>query len=783
MIQYTKRKFISGLGPPNAKIAIFGEAPGEEEEKYGKPFIGKAGRLLTNVLSEMGLPRSTIYIDNVIPIRPPDNQLSRLPELGYSKESFYPGARKRLKEINPDVAILLGNEPLMCFLQLDNITKRRGSVYEWEGIKIVPSLHPSGILRSNKRSDLYLLEFDLRKAKGLVGSGKVWKDRAYIIDPTYDTVMEHLTRLKEAQFLSVDIETVRYNTIDCIGFSDSDDLIISVPFLTRKGPRWMPEEEKLIWEAVMEVMAAPSLKIIQNAMYELFFFYFYGIPVTNLWMDTMLAFHCIYPELKKALWSIQSLYTNEPYHKDEGREADTDEDRWVYNCKDVGVTFECAMGLLEDLRASKLDHFFFHHIMREVKPYMAMSTRGIRIDVQKWEELRRLTKEELIVCQHELDEKVGAPLNVKSFKQMKEYFYIEKGLTPITKKKKITLSEDALWQLYAKYPNEGALTDVIHVRNRRTFIELFLNKEWDQDGRLRSGYNVAGTVTGRSSSSECPFGTGLNIQQTPRPGEEPERIWKHFREVFVADPGMIFVACDLAQAEARVVAWICNDEVEKGMYARGESVHVRNASICTNQPVEDCRKGTEAYNLGKASKHAYNYNIGPVQLFREIVKNYGRAERPLPERFSIASCKQILSRFDEYSPLIKEIFHRYIIGEIKKSRVLYSPFGRRRLMMGGGIEYSWTDELFRSGHATVPQSTVVDIIHRAMYSIYPELPDYFYLVFQAHDGYGIQCPNNEVAIEEAKRLMRKWTEIDILINGDVMRIPVEFKVGKNLGEV
>ena len=104
-------------------------------------------------------------------------------------------------------------------------------------------------------------------------------------------------------------------------------------------------------------------------------------------------------------------------------------------------------------------------------------------------------------------------------------------------------------------------------------------------------------------------------------------------------------------------------------------------------------------------------------------------------------------------------------------------------MMGGGIEYSWTDELFRSGHATVPQATVVDIVHRAMYSILPELPNDFYLVFQAHDGYGVQCPDNEVAIEEAKRLMKKWTEVDILINGDVMRIPVEFKVGKNLGVV
>lgn len=775
MIECTKRKFVQGIGPMDAKIAIFGEAPGEDEERFGKPFVGKAGRLLTNILTETGLPRTTVRIDNVVTVRPPGNKLDRLPEIGYTKEEFYPGARQRLKEINPDVAILLGNEPLQCFLQLDNITKRRGSVYEWEGIKMIPSLHPSGILRGAYQG-VYLLEHDIRKAKGLVGVDKIYKDRTYIIDPTFDKVMEELTRLESAQFLSVDIETVRYNTIDCIGFSDSDDYVVCVPLLTRKGPRWSIQEEKLVWEQINKVMMAPSLKIIQNAMYELFFFHFYGIPMKNLWMDTMLAFHCIYPEFRKALWMIQSLYTNEPYHKDEGREADTDEDRWIYNCKDVAVTFECAMGLLDDLRASKLDHFFFNHTMKEIKPYLSMSTRGIKVDVQRFEELRRLTTTELAECQTELDQKVGAPLNVKSFKQMKEYFYIKKGLTPITKKGKATLSEDALWQLLAKNPTLEELIDVIKVRNRRTFLELFLSKEMDADGRMRSGYNVAGTVTGRSSSSECSFGTGLNIQQTPRPGGEPDRIWKHFREVFVADEGKVFVAGDLAQAEARVVAWMCGDDTEKGMYARGESVHIRNAMICTDQPIEECGKDTEAYNLGKLSKHGYGYDMGPVQLFREVIKNYGRAERPLPKGFNSTTCKRILERFDERTPLVKEIFHTYIRGEIKRCRALYNPFGRRRLMM-----QQWGDILFRSGYATIPQATVVDIIHRAMYHIYPELPNGCDLVAQVHDSLIVQCSPEQV--EEIKALMRKWMEVDILINGDVMRIPVEFKVGVNLGEV
>ena len=75
----------------------------------------------------------------------------------------------------------------------------------------------------------------------------------------------------------------------------------------------------------------------------------------------------------------------------------------------------------------------------------------------------------------------------------------------------------------------------------------------------------------------------------------------------------------------------------------------------------------------------------------------------------------------------------------------------------------------------------MDIIHRAMYHILPELPNDCDLVAQVHDSLIIQCFKEQV--EEVKKLMRKWMEVDILINGDVMRIPVEFKVGVNLGEV
>ncbi len=782
----TGKPIVPGEGPPDADIMIFGEAPGEEEERYSRPFIGPSGQLLMRLLNSCGLPRETLRIDNIVPIRPPNNDLKRLSDYGLSTETFYKSAHKKVLDAKPKVVLLLGNVPLDCFIGGGNITKRRGSVYMWNGIPMVPSLHPAGILRKNHQGG-YLLKFDIGKAKLIAGGMNPVKEREYIIDPDMPTIVDRMTYLIEkAQFLTTDIETRMYSFIDCIGFTDSDDWAICIPFHAAGRPRWSQSEELYIRQMINKLMRNKALKIMHNAMYELFWFYFYGIPCNNLWMDTMLAMHTIHPEFKKALWSAQSLYSNEPYHKDEGRDSDNDRDRWVYNCKDVAVTHEISKPLLEDLMATKLDHFFFNHVMREVKPYLAMSVKGIKVDQKRWGELYTQVDKERKDYQEELDIAIGHPLNVKSFKQMKTHFYDKLNLKPILKKGKPTLDEKALWELSLRHPGVGTLQRVVTVRNRRTFIELFLNSRWDSDGRLRYSFNPAGTVTGRSSASACPFGTGLNPQQTPRPGGKPDRAWKHFREVFVPDgPDWCFLSGDLAQAEARDVTFLCGDEIEKGMYERGESVHIRSAMICTGEPKELCVKGTDNYNFGKAAKHGYAYGEGPITLYRQMLQTYGRAEQTLPDGFNSSMCGKILKLFDEGAPLIKKVFHAYVEEELRRSRTLYNPFGRRRVFTG-----IWGSSLFRSGYSTIPQSTVVDIIHRAMFHIHDLLEELVKegvlehgtkFVLQVHDSLIVHCLKSQV--DRLKDIMKEWMEVPIKINGDIMVIPVEFSEGVNLGEV
>ena len=150
---------VKPTGPKNAKIVIIGEAPGPEEIRTGIPFTGTSGELLNQCLISSGLVREELYLTNVVKVRPPDNKLDRLGELGHTVEEFYPILYKELREVKPNVIIALGATPLLALTGQTSITKYRGSVMEWEGIKVIPAIHPAACLRQWQW--VYLLQFDL----------------------------------------------------------------------------------------------------------------------------------------------------------------------------------------------------------------------------------------------------------------------------------------------------------------------------------------------------------------------------------------------------------------------------------------------------------------------------------------------------------------------------------------------------------------------------------------------------------------------------------------------
>jgi len=141
----TRNKFVFGDGNPQARIVFVGEAPGHDEDMTGVPFVGRAGQLLNEMLSEVGLDRTQVYICNTLKCRPPNN---RDPE-PEEKATCRPYLRTQLSLISPDIIVCLGKHAANELLGTDDAMKNlRGRVIPWEGMKLLVTYHPAYYLRN-----------------------------------------------------------------------------------------------------------------------------------------------------------------------------------------------------------------------------------------------------------------------------------------------------------------------------------------------------------------------------------------------------------------------------------------------------------------------------------------------------------------------------------------------------------------------------------------------------------------------------------------------------------
>ncbi len=141
----TRHKFVFGEGAPDAGLVFVGEAPGQEEDIQGKPFVGAAGQLLTKIIEAIRLKRSEVYICNILKCRPPGNR-NPLPE---EIRLCEPYLRTQLEIIKPRVICALGTFAAQTLLQTSvPISKLRGRIHYYQNIKLVPTYHPAALLRN-----------------------------------------------------------------------------------------------------------------------------------------------------------------------------------------------------------------------------------------------------------------------------------------------------------------------------------------------------------------------------------------------------------------------------------------------------------------------------------------------------------------------------------------------------------------------------------------------------------------------------------------------------------
>jgi DNA polymerase I-like protein with 3'-5' exonuclease and polymerase domains len=406
------------------------------------------------------------------------------------------------------------------------------------GTKCIAAMHPANFLRGQWK---WLPVFKYIDAPRWIKEGEssemILPKRDAITGPSFNMVMEYLEWLSSIDGpIAVDIEGWEF--IDCIGLGARVDEAMCIPFWRGGSPYWTLTEEAVILKRLAILLQSAKL-IAQNAGYEFLHFWQYGIYPSQLYLDTMTAHHCLYPDFGgvddewagrkrdidnpgHGLAFINSQYTRTPFYKDDGRRWEPshgDHAFWRYNCLDVMVTYDAAIQMEAELRTNGLWDFYREYYIEPFWIALRMEWDGIKIDVDKREAAGVELVERSNRLQCSIDSTLGYHLNINSPKQMKQLLYEEKGYQVRTnpKTKKATADKVAL-AYFAHKKGDDLLEQILELRKIQDVMSDVINQKLDDENRIHTHYKLGGTNGARWSSTKSILGNGTNLQNVPRAG-------------------------------------------------------------------------------------------------------------------------------------------------------------------------------------------------------------------------------------------------------------------------
>jgi len=692
----------------------------------------------------------------------------------WTSENFLQYQEDLLKEIStvqPTVIMTIGESPLYALTGRTNIAKRRGSPYILEGsdIVIIPTITPS--VQVPKYLDRYIILNDVRKVEGFMrGTRTIPERKIKIITDIHDARL-YLKEYSKLPIMGFDIETsIATKGFLSIAFAKTPTESFVIPLVWDKGNFWTLQEEMEIIRLIGDIIENPEIKKVgQNTFFDAYYLAFKHHMLGRNFEDTLVMQGTLYHEFPKGLDYLASAYTNEPYYKDDGKEAfksqRSDEKFWRYNAKDAMVTLEVYYELHRQLTALGNINTYLAQ-MELFEPMLYASLRGFRLNHDGMEELSYEYGKRLDETQRKVNTQVGRPLNPNSPKQLKEYFYGELGYKPYVFKGKVTTDVNAMIRLSRK-PNEVAKL-ILEYRKYRKLKSTYLDMSLDPDNRLRTFWKLAGTSFGRMASSKTTFETGANMQNQPA----------GMKKYMLPDEGYILYSIDLEQAENRIVAYLANDQYMIKAFENGIDIHSLTASLIFMTPIEkiiadnhskvhvDIGNGDGTMRFwGKKANHGLNYGLG----YRSFSMYYELQER---------DSRTIVEKYHTAYPTIR-LWHQRIKSTIFKQRYLVNPFGRKIYFLDFVSE-----TLLKAAYSCIPQSTVPDIIRGGIVHMTKTVPE-FDLKNQVHDSIVFQLPIKLGLMRHAlilKSLEKKLTE-PLTIENRTFSIPISIEYTKtNLGD-
>lgn len=458
----------------------------------------------------------------------------------------------------------------------------------------------------------------------------------------------------------------------------------------------------------------------------------------------------------------------------------------IYNGLDCCVTFEVYETLIAELAQSPqcVQQTYAEGIAKQAA-FLDISMRGLRID----DESRKRAKAELQARLDILESRFqrimialfDTEINYKSPTQLKTLFYGSMGLKEIKGRNTngiyvATVNEKALNQLALNFFAKPLVNFILIMKELSKKI-AWLDTAIDPDGRMRANLNIAGTKTGRLSSSANDFGTGTNLQNVDNTMRYP----------FVADPKRVLVNIDLEQADARNVGAIIwtiflnsHGAEEAGRYLDACESGDLHTTVCSMAWQE--LAWPDPWDVKEARVIA-EQSATDTATYRDLAKRLGHGTNYLGTPRTMAAHTQTqTSIIDEFQkryftafPLIQE-WHKWTIQQLKDVGFLTTLYGRRRHFFGRAADAT----THREAIAYSPQSMTGHQIDMGLLNLWRNYPA-AELLMQVHDSILLQVPwhNHDSHVEKALKLLNYEKE---LVGGRRFVVPLEAQIGWNWGK-
>lgn len=781
--EFNVRAARSGLVPEcpadgafTSQVAVVAEAPGDNEVAKKMPLVGASGNKLWQVMRKNEINRTECYVTNVSKRQVSFSNDRRRPMNKHEQELWNSLLLWELSQLpNVKYVVALGNFALEALCGKQGITAWRGSVLDVElpngrMVKVLCTYNPAMILREPKTEVVFRM--DIRKLKRVMeGTFKVPEITAHI-NPSKKDAIEWINIMRHSgKPVSVDIEIIARETA-CVGLANNGSEGMCINFRTLDEHRYTHEEERDIRASLAGLFGDDKTRFIaQNGMFDLTWLWFKDrLRINRLWFDTLLGHHLLYPTLPHNLGFLTTQYTDHPYYKDEKddwKDVGDVNAFWEYNVKDCCITYKVHERIHRELEKADMLDFYFDHVMR-LQPVLArMTVGGVKVDTELKDTIRQQLIEDVNTKLNDFHESVekatgvqGYAPNPKSPSQMSELFFrklklVGRGTSTNADNRKRMFQHPRTSQ-----EAKEVITKLDSYLIDHKFLTTYADMEIDPDGRARCEYKQTGvqSAPGRLSSSKVMWGSGMNLQN------QPSRAYP----MFIADEGYGLAYFDMAQAEARLVAYFADIPLWKEQFERARrdgsfDAHRALASDMFGIPYDevptddiDAHGNKTLRFVAKRCRHGLNYRMQAERLAQttgltlsEATKAFNLYHRTTPELVG---------------------WWRSLEKEITQNRVIYNAFGRRLYVME-----QLRPEALESIVAFKPQSTLGDKVAQVMYQCESddEWPMHARMLLNVHDALIALAPLDK--LRTCLRIMKRYAEEPIIIKGEPLIIPADCK--------